>query len=356
MRNVILCVIAIHMSFACGERPKGAADWTVAVDSVAEDAKDEKVLVTLQGPENLRVSARLDDKALRAAIKHKGTTTTLTISGTELAPGKNRISLTASTAHPKKSVTLDVEVTFTPKIRFVDRRFDCPAFNITGKLAEDGTLSVEGLQGTRVRFGTLERLLEGGKTETLVPDLLPRLTTTPLSEILSPDRYAGPFTMPLTITSAQQVSASLDLPLYAAQELKGGLSAFFSGVTKGAVLFPDEAATGGNRTLYDVQTAKLFGTAAKASEIDLVAVTEEKKSQRDCGTYKNSKGETTTYNAAQIDFQITVFERRTGKKTAQKEFRGWMPECPKSMKSLDNQTGTPERKPIETWMESLVAK
>jgi hypothetical protein len=98
--------------------------------------------------------------------------------------------------------------------------------------------------------------------------------------------------------------------------------------TKGPMSFgasdPKSAASKRAVIAYDhkLERAYAYGKGKNADELDLVAVINGDINPREigCGTYRSAGGATASGSVQVADTEVTVYDRRTGKKVASKLF------------------------------------
>ena len=126
------------------------------------------------------------------------------------------------------------------------------------------------------------------------------------------------------------------------------------------LVFDGEAASTTHRTLYntyDLAPAKRYGTIAKLSDIDLVAIEQHENHKLSNCTY--GRGYVVTREEEVVT--VTVRERRTGKQIAKRVFASkYGTACPSEIRANPSNGGSdwfqkPERADIDAWIATQIA-
>lgn len=115
-----------------------------------------------------------------------------------------------------------------------------------------------------------------------------------------------------------------------ANEFVGALKERLAPATKGAgVTFPDEGPAPAKPRVIALldEGMRLFGRGVGATSIDLVASYQKKTRTLSCGAYQGSDGHVEVLENTGTDFDVTVFDRRTGKKVDTKLIKGEIAPC-----------------------------
>jgi hypothetical protein len=164
--------------------------------------------------------------------------------------------------------------------------------------------------------------------------------------------------VPVHIESPEGVAQDGTLDL-AHGTFVGEVRAALGKVASGPVTFGDEPPTPKPaRSLFWIFETELMGSAQHLRDVDLVAVTSFPTVRKvSCGTYKGrTTGAEVTIDRELQDYDMTVYDRRSGKTIAKRRFAAPLMDCPDSTFSRDDLHSHPSADPIRKWLATMVPK
>ncbi len=186
-------------------------------------------------------------------------------------------------------------------------------------------------------------------------DLGKQARSAPVS-ILGSTRSAYKFEIPIVLTFPDQTKLEGKLP-------RDGASLAFVNtqlgtIEKGPVRFggePDGPSAGKSLVVYSILGSKVLGSANTIGDLDLVSATKTTIRTLSCGAYRSrNTGNSIRMDRTLHDEEVSVYERRSGKRVASKSFPSRVPSCPDVMKPSQYLSGYPDAKAVEAWLASLL--
>lgn len=188
-----------------------------------------------------------------------------------------------------------------------------------------GTATVQAQKGTKVTIDGAS--LEATGTEASVPlDLIALFRE---RELPARGTKRVEWSSRLTITFPDGATGATTFPIDATG-LANGLKERLLPATKGvAVALPEDGPAPAKPRVVALLSSDvaLFGRGVGATSIDLVASYQPKTRTLSCGAYRGSDGHVTTLENSGTDFDVSVFERRTGKKVHTALIQGDIAPC-----------------------------
>jgi hypothetical protein len=235
-------------------------------------------------------------------------------------------------------------------------RVSCEVVSCRGTFHSSFLLDLQVPPGTRVHFAGQDAVAQAGQPLRIQGNLEAQATALPLAKLYGSDTHYEPIRIAADFPDGTHVEQQFRVTNF---DLRGVLARQLERVRSGPVLFPGEAAGGsGRRNMVVVPEGRLIGTAQRATDLDLIAIETNQVRTRGCGRYVNrGTGEARGYSVSKVDETYTVYERRTGRRVAQRRFNGTMPACPTGIGSAapDEARGRPEVEVVNAWLLSHLA-
>lgn len=220
--------------------------------------------------------------------------------------------------------------------RLVCGGLDC---EVKEGFAASFVIEVRAPEGTKVKVGDASGTV-GTSTLKLEPRIGPMLVEVPMGEIeSSSSRKTLPLPVELVLADGTTLNGTLEVGTNTVrEEAMRALAAAAKGpVEMGA---DTEAARGKRDTMAYLRLVGSSPTleafwgpdTTKLAEVDLVAIqTPAGKRERSCGTYVGPSGEKASFGVTMFDNDVAVFDRRTGKKLAERAFPAPPGQCPSNI-------------------------
>ncbi len=194
-----------------------------------------------------------------------------------------------------------------------------------------------------------------GRTLAVTPDLTAFYNQVKVAEVFK-EYPVDEFEVPMAVEfqDGGKLSTKLKFP---ASALKFPMGTSLGAVARGPVRFTGESdGPSADKSIFvSGYKPRVFGSAERAKDIDLVAVVNEERSNPSCGTYVGqTTGTRRTIDRSLTSANVSVFERRSGKKRSARRFGARDPGCPGTTWTGSPLVGTYDDAEVETWIKSFL--